>query len=134
MQKDRQEDQPAQPVRNEEPRSDGDAVEERVNDQSEQDRIGFVGVNEFVVMRFFTEVEMRRNRVFEEVNDQISQQNQKSCAPSAQLKTFWNHLDQGCGQHESRSQRDKVAQVAPLPMPLDNDRSAEDVCGSSGQA
>src|SRR5690349_10635447 len=58
MQKNRDEDDPAQRVRNQEPRSNGDSIEEGVNDQSEQDRVAAVAVNKLIVMRFFTKVEM----------------------------------------------------------------------------
>ena len=93
-----------------------------------------MGMDELVVMCFFAEVKVRRDRMFEEVNDQIAQQHKKCRGSSAQLKTFWNHLDQGRGQHESRAQRDKVAKVAPLPVPLHDDRAAEDIGGGGGEA
>jgi hypothetical protein len=133
VQKDGEENQPAQPVRNQKSRSDGDTVEEGVNNQSEQHRIARVRVHELVAMRFFAEVEMRRDRMFEEMNDQISQQHKKGRGPSAQFEAFRDHLDERRGQHESRAQRHKVTEVAPLPVPLHNDRSAEDVGGGGGQ-
>ena len=91
-------------------------------------------VDEFVVVRFFAEVKMRGNRVLEEVDDQIAEQNQQGRSSSAQFETLRNHLHQGRGQHESRAQRDEVAKIAPLPMPLHDDRAAEDVGGGGGQA
>src|SRR5579863_4738911 len=59
VQKDREENQPPQPVGNQESGSDRDTVEEGVNDQAEQDRVTLVGVNEFVAVRFFAEMKMR---------------------------------------------------------------------------
>src|ERR1035438_605716 len=105
-----------------------------MNNESEQHGVSLVGVHELVVMRFLAKMEVRRDRMLEEVDDEIAQQHKKRRRPSAQLEAFWNHLDQGCGQHESRAQRDKVAQIAPLPVPLHNDRATEDVGGGRGEA
>ena len=85
-------------------------------------------------MRLFAEVKMRGDGVLEEMNDQVSEQDQQGRGLSAQLETLGNHLDEGRGQHESRAQRDEVAQIAALPMPLNNDRAAENIGGGGRQA
>src|SRR4030088_2994924 len=88
-------------------------------------------MNELVVMRLFSEVEVRCNRVFEEMNDEVAKKNQKGRAAPPQFEALRNHLYQTGGQHESSTQSHKVAQVPPLPMPLHNDRPAKHV-GRSG--
>src|ERR1017187_1740224 len=134
VQENRKENQPSQPVRYQKSRRDGNAVKEGMNDESEQHGISLVRMDEFVVMRLFAEMKMRCYRMLEEVDDQVAEKHQKRRRPAVKLKAFWNHLDQGGGQHEPSAQRDKVTQIAALPMPLHNDRSAENVGGSCGQA
>src|SRR5258708_5866863 len=85
-------------------------------------------------MGLFAEVKVRRDGMLEEVDDQIAQQNQKRGGPSTQLEAFGNHLDESSGQHESRAQRDKVTQITPLPVPLDDDGAAKNIGGGSRQA
>ena len=91
-------------------------------------------MDELVFVGFFAEMEVGRDGVLKEVNDQIAQKNKKSRGASAQFEAFGNHLDQSCCQHESRAQRDKVAEVTPLPMPLHDDGAAEDIGRGGGQA
>src|SRR5450631_1727196 len=134
VQENRKENQPAQPVRYQKSRCDGNAVKEGMNDESEQHGISLVRMDEFVVMRLFAKMKMRCDRMLEEVDDQVAEKHQKRRRPAVKLKAFWNHLDQGGGQHEPRAQRNEVPQVAALPMPLHNNRSAENVGGSCGQA
>src|SRR5579871_3969451 len=81
VEKDRQEDQPSQPVRNQESGSDGDPVEKGVNDQTNQHRVTAVDVDEFIGVRFFAEMEVRSNRVLKKMNDEVSQQH-KQCGGS----------------------------------------------------
>ena len=73
VQKNCEEDQPAKPVRYQKPRRDGYAIEERMNDEAEQHRITFVRMDEFVFVSLFAEMEVGRNGVLKEVNDQIAQ-------------------------------------------------------------
>ena len=89
-------------------------------------------VDELVAMCFFAEVKVRRHRVLKKVDDQIAEQNQKCRRFATQFQAFRNHLDQSGGQHESRAQGDKVAEIAPLPVPLHNDRAAKDVGRGGG--
>ena len=88
-------------------------------------------MDELVVMRLFAEMEVRCNRVFEEVNDEVTKQNQEGRAASAQFETLRDHLHQSRGQHEPRTDRHKIAKIAPFPMPLHNNRPAKHVGRSS---
>ena len=65
-------------------------------------------MQEFVLMGLFAEVEVRRNRVLEEMNDEIAEQDQESGISAAELKAGRHHLDQRGGEHEAGAQRDKV--------------------------
>src|SRR5579864_6525165 len=134
MQKHCEENQPPEPTGHQKSRSDRDTVEERVNDQSQQNGIAGMCVLEFVVMGLLAEVKMWCDSVFEEMNNQVSEEHQKCSRPSSKFKTLRNHLNNRRGQHESRTQRHEVTQVASFPMPLHDDRSAKNVGGSSRQA
>src|SRR5437660_3409471 len=91
-------------------------------------------MDELVVMRFFAEMKVRRDRVLKKMNDEVAEQNQKRRRPSSHLDAFRNHLDQRGSQHESRAQRDEVAQITPFPMPLHDDRAAEYIGSGGSQA
>ena len=64
-----------------------------MNDKSKEHGISLVGVHELVVMCFLAKMKMRRDRMLEKVDDQVAQQHKKCGGSSAQLETFWNHLD-----------------------------------------
>src|SRR5580700_341201 len=105
-----------------------------MDNQPEQHRVTFVRMHELVFVRLLAEVEVRRNSVLEEVDDEVAQQNQVRSRSATQLQTLRNHLNQSGRQHESRAQGDEIAQIAPLPTALHNDRPAKNICGSCGQA
>lgn len=90
--------------------------------------------DELFVMSLLTKMEVRSNRVFEEVNDEITAENQKCRASSPQSQTFRDDFDDRSGQHESCAQGHEVLQIRPLPLFTDNNRSAEHVGGRGGQA
>src|ERR1700722_16727073 len=69
VQKNRQKDQPSQPVRHQKARGNGDAVEEGMNDESEQHGISLLGMHELVVMCFLAEMKMRSDRMFKKMNN-----------------------------------------------------------------
>jgi len=134
VQEDCQEDNPSQPVGNEEAGSDGDSVEESMNHQTQQHRKPLVRVNKLIFVRFLSEVEMRGNRVLKKMDDEIADQNQESRIFPAQLQTGGKNLDDGRGQHESRAQGHKILKVPSLPVLLDDDGPAEYVGSGRGQA
>src|ERR1700722_14569929 len=74
VQKDGKEDDPAQSVRNQKSGSDGDAVKKWVDDQAEQHRVTLVRMHELVSVRLFAEVEVRCDRVLEEMNEEVAEQ------------------------------------------------------------
>ena len=74
MQKNRDENDPAQRRRNEESRGDRDAIEKCVNQQPDQNRISLVRMDELVGVGFFSKVKMRSDRVLEEMDEQVSAQ------------------------------------------------------------
>src|SRR2546422_739623 len=91
-------------------------------------------MDEFILMRFLTEVEVGGDCVLKEVDDEISHQDQEGCALASQFQAGRQHLHQRCGQHETSSQRHEVLEIAPLPVPLDNNCAAENIRGGSGKA
>ena len=134
VQKNREEDDPAEGGRNQESRGDGDAVEEGVDQQANQYRISHVSMDELVGVGLFSEVEMRGDGVLEEMDEQVSEQDEKPGILAAQFNAFRHHFDEGRRQHEARSQSDEVAKVGALPISLDDDGAAEDVGGGRRQA
>ena len=91
-------------------------------------------MEKLVVMRFFAKVKMRCDGVLEEMDDEVSDQNQQSRRLSTEFNTLRDHLHQRGGQHEARAQGHKISKVAALPMPLNNDRTTEHVRAGGGQA
>ena len=68
---------PPSHVETSKPGRDRHAVEKRVDHQAEQRRIARVRVRHFFVMRFFAEMKMRRNRMLEEVHQEISREDEE---------------------------------------------------------
>src|SRR5215469_3939459 len=105
-----------------------------MNDQAEQHRVSAMQVDELSVVGLFAEMEVRCDRVLEEMNDQISEEHQKGSGFSPHLDALRNHLDQSGGQHEPGAQGHEVTKIASLPMPLHDDRTAKDIGRSGGEA
>ena len=76
---------------------------------------------------FFTKMKMRSNRVLEEMDEQISAKDEKPGIRPAQLNALRHHFDQRRSQHEPRAERNKIAEVRPIPMLLNNDGAAEHI-------
>src|SRR5208283_1935545 len=133
VQKNRDKDDPAERLGNEESRGDRDAIEKRVNQQPDQDRIAFVRVDELVGVGFFSKVKVRGDGVLEEMDEQISEQDEESSIRATQLNTGRHHFNQRRRQHETCSKRDEVAQVGTFPVPLNDDSPAEHVGARRGQ-
>ena len=73
VQEDSEEDDPSQPIGDDEAGSDGNAVEKGVDHQAHKNGVGSVGVNESVAMGFLAEMKVGSDRMFEEVNDEVSE-------------------------------------------------------------
>ena len=127
MQKNRYEDDPAERRGNEESRGDRDAIEKCVNQQADQNRVSFVSMHELVGVGFFSKVEMRGDGVLEEMDEQVSAEDEKSGIGATQLNALRHHLDERRRQHETCAERDEVAEVGALPIPLNDDGAAEHV-------
>src|SRR5882757_800938 len=105
-----------------------------MNGQTQQNRITPMRVNKFVAVYFLAEMKMWRQRVLEEMDDEIAGQNEECTIPAPQFETGGNHFQQSGRQHESGTERDEIFQIPPLPMPLDNDSAAKYVRHRRGQA
>jgi hypothetical protein len=81
-------------------------------------------------MRLFSEVKMRSYSVLEKMNNEIPEQNQERSRLAAKFETGWNHLDDRSSQHKAGAQGDKITKVRMVPMPLNDDGTAENVGGS----
>ena len=127
MQEDGKEDHPSQPVRNNKTGSDGNAVKKSMDDQSHKHRVSPVTVDERILMSFLAKVEVRRNRMFEQVNQKISGENQDRGAFAAELQAGRENLYNRGRQHESRTQRHEVLEIRAVPILLDNDGAAKNI-------
>ena len=103
MQKNRPKNNPAQPIGNDKPWGDGNSIEERVNEQSEQDRVSFVPLDKFFLVDLLSEMKVGSNRVFEKMDDQIAQQHKKGRTLTAKLNACRKDLHDRGGQHETRA-------------------------------
>src|SRR6266536_2143151 len=89
-----------------------------------------MGGDKFVVMSFLPKVEMRRNCMFEEVRHQVSGKNKDGSIFFTQVKAGGDNFEHGGGQHESGAQGNKILEIRPVPVLLNNDGAAEDIrCG-----
>ena len=127
MQKNRHENNPPELRRNQKSRGNRDAVEKGVDQQADQHRVAFVSVNELVGVRFFSKVEVRRDRVLKEMDEQVSAKNKKPGVGAPQLNALRHHFDERRCQHKTCAQRDEIAQVGTLPISLHNDGAAEHI-------
>src|SRR5215469_5825288 len=91
VQKDRDEDQPSQPVGNEKSRGDRNSVEEGMNHEPENDGVALMPMHKLIVVRLFPKVKVRRDRVLEKMNDQIAQQNQQPRRLTTQFNALRYH-------------------------------------------
>ena len=91
-------------------------------------------VDELVGVSFFSKVEMRGDGVLEEMNKQVSSQDEKSGVRATQMDALRHHFDQRRRQHETCPERDEVAEVGALPISLDDDGAAEHVRARRGQS
>ena len=65
-----------------------------MNEQTRQHGISFVVVNKFFFVRLFAKMKMRTDGVFEKVNDQVSDQDEKAGSSAAQFDALRHHLRQ----------------------------------------
>src|SRR6185369_1110159 len=84
-------------------------------------------------MSLFAEMKVRRYSVFEEVNEEISNENKQRGFLARERDALRNHLQDRRRQHEPGSDGHEVFQVAAIPMPLNKNRAAEDVSCGGGQ-
>src|SRR5215472_9636538 len=102
-----------------------------MDDQPKQHGITFVA-GEFFGVRLFAEVKVAGESVLKEMDDEISHQEQERRPGTGQCNALRQHLKERGAQHEARAQRDKITQVAALPVFLNNDGAAQAVGQGSG--
>src|SRR5436305_231861 len=85
-------------------------------------------------MGFFAEMEVPGYRVLKKVDEEVSGQDQQRRFSAGKLHAFWQHLQQCCSEHEPRAKGHKVAQIATVPVFLNDDGAAQPVGGGGGEA
>src|ERR1700719_4506180 len=84
-------------------------------------------------MSFFAEVKVGRDRVLEEMNDEITNKDQQRRASPTKFQTVGNDFNDRGGEHEARAQGDKIFEVRAVPVLLDDDGAAENIRGGRGR-
>ena len=84
-------------------------------------------VDERILVSFLAEVEVGRDRMFEEVNQEISGQHKDRGALAAKLQAGRKNFYDRSRQHESRTQCDEVLQVRTVPVFLDDNGAAKHI-------
>src|SRR5439155_700855 len=127
MQDDRAENDRAQPSRNQEAGSNGDAVKESVDRQPSECRVSDPRIEELVSVGLFPEVEVGRPGVFEEMYNEIAEQYHERSAERLQMQACGNHFRERGRQHKTRAQSNEVREKKAAPGARADDRAAEDV-------
>src|SRR5437763_12608937 len=83
---------------------------------------------------FLAEMEVRGDRVLEEMDEQISCEHQQRRAAAAKFQAVRDDLDNGHTQHKAGTKRDKIFQVRAVPVLLHDDGAAENVRGGGSQS
>src|SRR5882672_4642570 len=111
MQRYSQKNHAAQPAGNEKSGSNRHAVKKCVNREPEQRGDPCVTRHKFFDMRFFTEMEVRREVMLEKMNDEISHENEKISTVPTQRHRFGQNLENGSSQHETSAQCEERFQI-----------------------
>ena len=117
----------AEPAGNQKSRSDRDAVEERVDGQAGERRVGHARIHKLIAVRLFTKMEMGGPGMFKVVNNEVSQKDQRGTGLGSKAQAFRNHLRQRRGQHEARAQSDEEGEKRAAPRPRGNNGAAKQV-------
>jgi hypothetical protein len=85
-------------------------------------------------VRFFAEMEVWREGVFEKVNKKIADENEKTSAFALEFHAGRNHFHDGGGEHEAGAYGHEVHKVAPRPRALDEDGASSDIGEGGSEA
>src|SRR5215472_10396688 len=76
-------------------------------------------------VRLFAKVKMRRQRVLEKMNDEVSDQDEQIRDSPGHGHGLWKNLQNRRGQHESSAEREEIFQILPRPLPAQDEESAK---------
>ena len=117
---------------NEKGAGDRDAVEERVQQQSDECRRAGHGAD---AVSLFPEVKMRRDRMLREMNGEVPRQHQHGRDGAAAGKCFRQQLDNRDRQHEPRAERQQMLDDFQLQYgPARDGQGAEHVAGGGDES
>jgi len=124
----------AEPGGNQKAGGNGDAVKKRVDAEAEEYRAPGVSVLEFFVMSFFAKMEMRRDGVFEKMDEKETDQNVKEGALAREADGFGKNFDEDDSQHVAGAEREEILQILARPLFAHDEIAAEEVAGGGHQA
>ena len=133
MQKHGEEDEYAQPGGDQEACGDGYAVEKGVDRKAEHNRAVRVAVH-FLGVRFFAEMKMRGDGVFEQMHEEKTGQDVEQSIRSAEADGLRDHFDECDREHVARAKGEKILQVAARPFAIDHEIAAQQVAACGDQA
>jgi len=76
---------------------------------------------------FLSEMKMRRECVFKKVNDKISDEHEEIREVSRHRHGFGQDFQKRRGQHESRTEREKIFQILARPFAMKDKKSAKNI-------
>ena len=120
-------DDGAEPRGDQKARGDGDAVEEGVDYETDQDAALRVAVLHLGGVRFFSEVKVGSEGVFEEMDQEEADQHVNQRVLAGEADRFGDHFHEGDGQHVSGAECHEVLQVLPRPVATHHEVATEQI-------
>ncbi len=90
----------------------------------------------FLAFFFVAEVEVRRDGVFEEVDEEIADQDVEKSAFAGQVYRFGDDVDERDAEHVAGAERQKILQIFAGPVFVDDEVATEQIsaCGYQAEA
>lgn len=130
VEKDGDENDSAEPGGNEEAGGDSYAVEEGVNAEAEEDGAAGMAVFELFVVSLFTEVEVRGDGVFEQMDEKETDKDVEEGTLPRETDRFGKNFDKDYGEHVAGAEREEILEVLAGPFFADDEIAAEEIaCG-----
>jgi len=119
----------AEPARDQEARSDGHAVKERMKAQPGQYRIAGMPGDELARVRLLAKVEVSVHRMLKQMNRAVAGHDEDGAERRVRIQpqAFGHHLQQSCGHEKSRAESYEIAQVAFDALGAHQDQPASHV-------
>jgi len=85
---------------------------------------------DYFVVRLFPKMKVRCNGVFEEVDQEITDENHQKRAVARKPHRLGDHIQERHSEHVASAQSHKILQVATLPVAINDEVAAQQVAAS----